>query len=107
MCAPRLSLTLPFAPCLHPPPPLQIAGAVMAPLGLAIMIYALWMYRWRTAAILRRDATRYDDQTGPIGLVAVLVLVMFVSYGLTMHAAVQAVHSVAAPAAAAAGTIVG
>ena len=74
----------------------------MAPLGLTIMIYALWMYRWRTAAILRRDATRYDDQRGPIGLVAILVLVMFVSYGLTMHAAVQVASSVAAPAAAAA-----
>ena len=65
----------------------------MAPMGLLLMLYALWMYRWRTSAILNRSASRYDDQRGPVALVAILVVVMFVSYGLTLHAAITAVGS--------------
>ncbi|KAK9808768.1 hypothetical protein WJX72_003237 [[Myrmecia] bisecta] len=49
------------------------AGMVVAPVAVLFMIYALWMYKMRTAQILRRTAARYDDQRGPVFLVLLLI----------------------------------
>ncbi len=67
----------------------QIAGLTMAPVALLFMLYALYMYRKRSAQILRREAVRYDDQRGPLVLTAMLVVVLMVSYALAMRAAMR------------------
>lgn len=67
----------------------QIAGLTMAPVALLFMLYALYMYRKRSAQILRREAVRYDDQRGPLVLTAMLVVVLMVSYVLAMRAAMR------------------
>jgi uncharacterized membrane protein len=65
---------------------LQVASMASAPAALAFMLYALWMYRARTAQILRREAARYDDQRGPLMLVFVLAVVLALSYIFTLVA---------------------
>lgn len=60
---------------------------VMAPLALVFMLYALYVYRKRSAQILRREAVRYDDQRGPVLLVAMLLILLLVAYVLSARAA--------------------
>jgi heme O synthase-like polyprenyltransferase len=38
---------------------LQVAGLIIAPVAMLLMAYSLWMYRKRTAQILRRETVRY------------------------------------------------
>eukprot|EP01026_Neomeris_dumetosa_P060545 TRINITY_DN5710_c0_g1_i6.p1 TRINITY_DN5710_c0_g1~~TRINITY_DN5710_c0_g1_i6.p1 ORF type:complete len:510 (-),score=71.74 TRINITY_DN5710_c0_g1_i6:912-2279(-) len=64
-----------------------ISGAAMAPVGIILIVYALFMYRKRSFQILRRDTQRYDDQLGPLVLSLVLISVMMLSYILTLVAA--------------------
>ncbi|KAG2491701.1 hypothetical protein HYH03_010068 [Edaphochlamys debaryana] len=68
----------------------QIAGMAMAPVALAFMLYALYMYKSRSAQILRREAVRYDDQRGPVVLTAMLMIVLVIAYVLTIRAATAA-----------------
>lgn len=46
---------------LHPPGRPQVAGLVIAPVAMLLMAYALWMYRKRTAQILRRETVRWGS----------------------------------------------
>lgn len=46
--------------------------------------YALFMYRSRTAQILRREAARFDDQRGPIILVVMLMAVLALAYTMAV-----------------------
>ena len=62
----------------------KMSGAIIAPVALSFMAYALYMYKKRTIQILRRETVRYDDQRGPVVLVVILLLVMTISYILTM-----------------------
>jgi SPX domain protein involved in polyphosphate accumulation/uncharacterized membrane protein YidH (DUF202 family) len=62
----------------------KLSGAIIAPVALAFMGYALFMYKKRTLQILRRETVRYDDQRGPVVLVVILLLAMMISYILTM-----------------------
>ncbi len=62
----------------------QVSGLAIAPVALLFMCYALFMYRKRTAQILRRDTVRYDDQRGPAVLVLMLVAVLIVTLVLTI-----------------------
>eukprot|EP01025_Chloroclados_australasicus_P023958 TRINITY_DN2412_c0_g1_i1.p1 TRINITY_DN2412_c0_g1~~TRINITY_DN2412_c0_g1_i1.p1 ORF type:complete len:749 (-),score=39.47 TRINITY_DN2412_c0_g1_i1:2895-5141(-) len=64
-----------------------ISGALMAPVGIIVIGYSLYMYRKRTFQILRRDTARYDEQLGPIVLSLVLICVMLLSYALSFVAA--------------------
>lgn len=66
---------------------MQIAGAIIAPVGIIFMLYALWIYKARTQNILRRQAVRYDDQCGPTVLTIVLVIVMLAAYALAVRTA--------------------
>lgn len=59
----------------------------MAPVAMTFMLYALYMYRKRSSQILRRESVRFDDQRGPIIMVAMLVTVLVVAYVLTVQAA--------------------
>ena len=61
----------------------KLSGAIIAPVALLFMAYALLVYKKRTLQILRRDAVRYDDQRGPVALVAILLVVMLISYVIT------------------------
>ena len=61
----------------------RLSGAIIAPVALLFMAYALFMYKKRTLQILRRDAVRYDDQRGPVALVAILLVGMLISYVMT------------------------
>lgn len=62
----------------------KLSGALIAPVALAFMAYALFMYKKRTIQILRRETVRYDDQRGPVVLVAILLVVMVISYVLAL-----------------------
>ncbi|GIL68194.1 hypothetical protein Vafri_21461, partial [Volvox africanus] len=62
----------------------QIAGMAMAPVSMAFMLYALFMYRKRSAQILRRESVRYDDQRGPVLLTCMLLVVLVIAYVLTV-----------------------
>eukprot|EP00204_Picochlorum_oklahomense_P001787 CAMPEP_0118803424 /NCGR_PEP_ID=MMETSP1161-20130426/17101_1 /TAXON_ID=249345 /ORGANISM="Picochlorum oklahomensis, Strain CCMP2329" /LENGTH=873 /DNA_ID=CAMNT_0006731935 /DNA_START=205 /DNA_END=2826 /DNA_ORIENTATION=+ len=62
----------------------KMSGAIIAPVALCFMAYALFMYKKRTIQILRRETVRYDDQRGPVILVVILLLAMTISYILTM-----------------------
>lgn len=66
---------------IHPPP--QLAGMILAPVALLLILYALFVYRSRSAQIARRETVRFDDQKGPVVLTIVLVAVLLVSYILT------------------------
>ena len=48
------------------------------------MLYALWIYRQRTIQILRRETVRYDDQRGPVMLVAALSSSCLLAYILSL-----------------------
>lgn len=62
----------------------KLSGALIAPVALAFMAYALFMYKKRTIQILRRETVRYDDQRGPVVLVVILLVVMVISYVLAL-----------------------
>jgi uncharacterized membrane protein YidH (DUF202 family) len=62
----------------------RLSGALIAPVALAFMAYALLVYKKRTVQILRRETVRYDDQRGPVILVVVLIAVMLISYVLSL-----------------------
>lgn len=64
--------------------PPQLAGAAIAPVGVVFMVYALYMYRKRSAQIMARAQVRYDDQRGPMLLTVILIVVAVVAYGLTV-----------------------
>ncbi len=59
----------------------------MAPVALAFMLYALWMYRRRSAQMLQRQAVRYDDQWGPVLLTVTLIAVLVTAYVLAIKVA--------------------
>lgn len=61
----------------------QLSGAIIAPVALLFMVYALYKYRQRNRMILRRESIRYDDQKGPILLVVLLVVAMVTAYVLS------------------------
>ncbi len=63
---------------------LQISGAIIAPVALLFMAYSLFMYKKRTIQILRRETVRYDDQRGPVLLVAILLVVMITAYVISL-----------------------
>ena len=62
----------------------RISGALIAPVGILFMLYALWIYRQRTMQILRRETVRYDDQRGPVMLVAALSSSCLLAYILSL-----------------------
>lgn len=96
--ASRTCSALPHAPCERLNS-LQVTGALLAPVSIVLVAYALGMYRARTWRILRRDAVRYDDQCGPAMLTALLLVAMVTAYCLSMASLVDT-HVPAAPAVA-------
>lgn len=64
---------------------LQISGALIVPVALILMVYALVVYRVRTMRILRRESVRYDDQRGPLLLTVLLVVVLLIAYAISIH----------------------
>jgi hypothetical protein len=46
--------------------------------------YSLFMYRSRTAQILRRESARFDDQRGPIIVVIMLMAVLALAYAMAV-----------------------
>ena len=63
----------------------QLAGAVLAPVAMVFIIYALYTYLWRARRIARREpSARYDDRFGPAVLVLLLLAVTTTSIVLTI-----------------------
>jgi len=60
----------------------QISGALLAPIGIAMMGYALYVHRMRSMQILRRDTVRFDDQKGPVIIVCALCFAVTVAYAI-------------------------
>lgn len=65
---------------------LQYAGVIISPIAILFMVYALFMYKRRTVQILRRANVRYDDQSGPVMLVILLIAATLASLVLTAYA---------------------
>lgn len=63
----------------------RISGALISPVALLLIIYALYMYRKRSIQILRRETVRYDDQRGPILLTVLLVGVLVISVVISVR----------------------
>jgi uncharacterized membrane protein YidH (DUF202 family) len=64
---------------------LQYAGVIISPIAILFMMYALFMYKRRTVQILRRANVRYDDQSGPVMLVILLIVATLASLVLTAY----------------------
>jgi SPX domain protein involved in polyphosphate accumulation/uncharacterized membrane protein YidH (DUF202 family) len=62
----------------------RLSGAIIAPVALLFMAYALYMYKKRTIQILRKETVRYDDQRGPVVLVVILIAVFICSYVISI-----------------------
>ncbi|KFM23559.1 Vacuolar transporter chaperone 4 [Auxenochlorella protothecoides] len=62
----------------------KVSGAIIAPVAVLFMAYALYMYKKRTIQIMRRETVRYDDQRGPVALVIILILVTLISYIISL-----------------------
>lgn len=54
---------------------LQLSGAILAPVSVLFMLYALVQFKRRTRQILTLSTTRYDDQHGPVLLTLLLAAV--------------------------------
>ena len=68
---------------------LQYAGVIISPIAILFMVYALFMYKRRTIQILRRANVRYDDQSGPVLLVVLLIAATLASLVLTAYATLR------------------
>lgn len=62
----------------------KIAGAIITPISILFMIYALYVYRWRSVALAARDVVA-SDMLGPVLLTVLLVGAVLTAYGLTLH----------------------
>jgi uncharacterized membrane protein YidH (DUF202 family) len=65
--------------------PLQVSGAILAPVAVLFLLYALWTYLRRNAIILARRPARYDDHRGPVGLAVLLVVITVCTCRATWH----------------------
>ncbi|KAL0043917.1 hypothetical protein WJX82_004729 [Trebouxia sp. C0006] len=63
----------------------KYAGVIISPIAILFMMYALFMYKRRTVQILRRANVRYDDQSGPVMLVILLIVATLASLVLTAY----------------------
>lgn len=64
-----------------------LGGAILAPVSVLFMAYALWTYLWRARRIARREpSARYDDIVGPTVLVVVLVVVSAIAVVVAIDA---------------------
>ena len=64
-----------------------VCGAVLAPMAIAFMVYALSTYVWRSRRIARREpSARYDDVWGPVALTCALVTVSAAAVALAIAA---------------------
>lgn len=54
---------------------MQLSGAILAPVSVLFMLYALVQFKRRTRQILTLSTTRYDDQRGPVMLTLLLAAV--------------------------------
>jgi len=61
----------------------RISGALISPVALILMGYALYMYRKRTMQILRRETVRFDDQRGPIIVTVLLLGALIVAFAVS------------------------
>lgn len=52
----------------------------LLPISLLIIGYALWTYLWRSTKIGTRDATRWDDPSGPIVITVLLIIALCLQF---------------------------
>lgn len=65
---------------------LQISGAIIAPVSILFMVYAIYLYHKRTHQLLTRSSLRYDDARGPWLLTVLLIAVTIVVIVLALEA---------------------
>jgi len=54
----------------------RIAGTIMWPIGILLVLYSIWTYHWRLKKLKARDGSRFDDPYGPTVLAFMLVCAM-------------------------------
>lgn len=62
----------------------KVSGALICPVAIMFMVYALYMYRKRSIQILRRETVRYDDERGPMLLTLLLVTVLLTAFAVSL-----------------------
>jgi len=60
----------------------QISAAMFSLVALAVMLYALYTFHWRAAAIRKRSTAPYDDRVGPTILSIALLAAVIVNFVL-------------------------
>ncbi|KAG8905266.1 vacuolar transporter chaperone [Tulasnella sp. 403] len=58
----------------------KISAAMFSAVAIGIMIYALYIYHWRAAAIRKRGSGPYDDRLGPTLLCIALLVAIVVNF---------------------------
>ena len=58
----------------------QYYAMALLPLSLIIICYALSTYLWRATKIGTRDATRWDDPSGPIVITVILIFALTLQF---------------------------
>lgn len=64
----------------------QVSGAIITPISILFMIYALYLYNKRTKQLLSRSTMRYDDERGPWVLTVLLIMATLLVTILAIHA---------------------
>ena len=60
-------------------------GVVFIAISIAVMLYALVAFQWRSARIRQRAPGPYDDRLGPVALTTALVLALIVTTHLQLR----------------------
>lgn len=65
---------------------MQVSGAIITPISVLFMVYALYLYNKRNKQLLARSTLRYDDQRGPWMLTILLIMSTLIVTVLALQA---------------------
>ncbi len=63
----------------------QVSGAIITPISILFMIYAIYLYNKRNRQLLSRSTLRYDDARGPWMLTILLICSTLIVTILALH----------------------
>eukprot|EP00798_Chlamydomonas_sp_ICE-L_P020547 gene20547-27337_t len=76
----------------------ELIALILLPLGMAMVIYALYIFTWRASSIAKKKAVHFDDRVGPLGLCAAVVLALIAIFFLACIDFWEAAHASDSPA---------
>lgn len=60
----------------------QISGFAFTIVAMVFLCYSLYLYQWRAKKIREKDPGPYDDLVGPVVVVSVMFLAVFINFYL-------------------------